>query len=215
MLQDYASRDALMRGLAGQVAEELVQAIGARGSAFIAVPGGTTPRPFFEALRKMDLDWAAVTICLTDERMVPESSDRSNTALVKDGLLQERAAAARFVNILDASEALTAQLPFDIVVLGMGADMHTASLFPDAPELTEALADTAPTVLKMTPPSGGEDRVTLTASVLRSARHKHILITGAEKREAYQKALAEPSEAVAPIRVVLARPTDTTVHYAE
>ncbi|MEO1562813.1 MAG: 6-phosphogluconolactonase [Pseudomonadota bacterium] len=215
MLIEYVSRRDLMTSVADQVAQELRAAIRSRGQASMAVPGGTTPRPFFEALRVMDLDWSAVTICLTDERIVPETSDRSNTALVKDGLLRDAAAAAQFLNILESPQAIEAVLPLDVIVLGMGTDMHTASLFPDALQLQDALSDAAPLVMMMSTPTGGEDRVSLTAPVLRSARHAHVLITGAEKRAAYDIAQKALTEAQAPIRIVLMSDPPATVHFAE
>ena len=215
MLRRYDTKPDLMTGLAQEVAGQLRDAIAANGKALFSVPGGTTPQPFFEALRTNDLDWSKVTICLNDERMVPESSDRSNTALVKAHLMQDNAAAASFLNLLETPMAIDDILPIDVLVTGMGADMHTASIFPDAPQLLDALDPNAASVLTISTPTGGEDRVTLTARVLRLARHKHVLITGSAKLEAYEKALLLKTETEAPIRVVLEGTPPAIVHYTE
>jgi len=105
-------------------------------------------------------------------------------------------------------------LPLDVLVLGMGEDMHIASLFPKADKLAEALSDDAPPLLPLRAESAGEPRITLTAPVLRAAKAVHLLITGPAKLEALQTALLDGPEAEAPVRVVLAR-DDTEIHYAE
>ena len=162
---------------------------------------------------------------LTDERFVPENSPRSNTRLLKETLLKSYAAAALLVPMVAASDApedvlngleegLRPALPLDVVVLGMGEDMHTASLFPGADKLEEALSANAPLLLPMRAEGAGEPRITLTAPVLRQAGAVHVLITGTPKLDALQAALLEGPEADAPIRVVLNRP-DTEIHFAE
>ncbi len=220
---EYTDREALALGLAGKVAQELGDALAAKGRATLAVPGGTTPGPFLAGLCLQAIDWDQINVMLTDERFVPETSDRSNTRLLRDTLLQNYAAAARLVPFYaqadqpeDVIEALKTRivsaLPLDVCVLGMGADMHTASLFPGADLLDQALAKDAPSLLPMRAPGAPEPRLTLTAPVLAAARHCHILITGAAKIEALEQALQPGPVAEAPIRVVLARPV--TVHYA-
>ena len=224
-LMQYPDRAVLAIDLAEQVADQLANAIKARGKASLAVPGGTTPAAFLQALAKQDIAWERVSIMLTDERFVPENSERSNTRLLKENLLQGRAAAATLVPMVRAGDApedvlgalmvgLNPTLPLDVVVLGMGEDMHTASLFPGADKLAEALRDDAPTLLPMRADGAGEPRITLTAPVLRGARYVHLLITGPAKLAALQEALLEGTESEAPVRVILAR-DDTEIHYAE
>lgn len=219
----YDDRAALMTNLAEIVAGELRTALDQHAHATLAVPGGTTPGPFLTALSDADLDWSRVRVMLTDERFVPESSDRSNTRLLRGTLLQNRAAAAMLVpfyreadapeDVLDAlGQSIGAALPLDVCVLGMGADMHTASIFPGADRLAEALSPDAPPLLPMRAPGAPEPRLTLTAPVLAAARHIHVLIQGQDKVDALAQAQAENDRAVAPIRVAL--DAGASVHWA-
>lgn len=222
----YSARDELAADLAEIVAGDLRSALDARGTASLAVPGGSTPGPFLRALSAEDLNWEKVHVMLTDERFVPESSDRSNTRLIRETLLQGRAAAASFVPfyqeadrpedvLATLTQGLAAALPLDCCVLGMGEDMHTASLFPGADRLTEALAPDAPPLLPMRAPGAPEPRLTLTAPVLRASRALHLLITGAAKQLTLEKALNDQPTSEAPVRTVLTAPTPITVHYAD
>jgi 6-phosphogluconolactonase len=218
--QAYPDRDTLMRDLAGLVADQLRGAHGSKGKATLAVPGGTTPGPFLSALSEADLPWKDLRVMPTDERMVSELSTRSNARLIRETLLKGPAASAHFVDMYEPligprRARVAAALPIDVLVLGMGDDMHTASLFPGAPELAAALADDAPEILEIHPPSQPEARLTLTAPVLRAASVIHILITGAGKLAALETALAGGPLAEAPVRVALTAPCPVTVHYAD
>lgn len=220
-LQHYPDRATLMQGLAETIAVELRRAL-RHGPATLSVPGGTTPGPVFDALAQMDLDWARVSVLLNDERWVGEDSDRSNTRLLRQRLLVGQAAVAQLVpmylarpdpeaGLADLALGIQPHLPISVLLLGMGNDMHTASLFPGADHLAEALADDAPLVMALRAEAAGEPRITLTAPVLQAAKHIHILITGAEKRAALERALQLPV-IEAPIRVVL---DQATVHWSE
>lgn len=218
----YPDRDALFLGLSDVIASELSEAVHAKGAASFSVPGGTTPGPIFDTLSGVDLDWAKVAVFLNDERWVGEDNPRSNTRLIKERLIRGRAAMAQHVPLYAPSAqpedqlahlavGLAPHLPITVLLLGMGADMHTASLFPGADRLEEALSPAAPVLMALRADAAGEPRITLTAPVLRAAEHIHILITGAEKRAALERALhLPPSEA--PVRVVL---DHATVHWAE
>lgn len=221
-LTAYPSRDAMFAALAKVLADELRAAL-ADGPATLVVPGGTTPGPVFDQLAQADLDWVQVRVMLSDERWVPESSDRSNTRLLRERLLVGKAAAAQLVpfyapaaqpeDVLAAlSGPIRAALPITSLLLGMGEDMHTASLFPGADRLAEALSEGAPVLLPMRAPGAPEPRLTLTAPVLRSARHTHIVLTGAAKRAAYEAAQKLDDPQAAPVCTVL---KDATIHWAD
>ncbi len=223
----YPDRNALMTGLAGLVADQLREAIVAKGNASLAVPGGTTPAPFLNALSHADLDWSKVTVMLTDERFVPESSLRSNTRLLRETLLQYSAANATLVPFFSPADKpedvlqklatnIAQSLPLDVAVLGMGEDMHTASIFPGADRLAEALDPNGKTVLlPMRAPGAPEPRLTLTAPVLRATNHLHLLITGPAKKAAFEKAMSTPNPTDAPVRILFDATHPLHIHYAD
>lgn len=221
-LVEYPDREMMMIDLANRLAGELNSYLMGHEAVSFAVPGGTTPGPIFDTLSAVDIDWSRVHVMLTDERWVPETSERSNTRLLRQRLLVDRAAAAVLVPLfLDAPEpedrideiaaAVAAELPISVLLVGMGGDMHTASLFPGADRLEDALDAYAPPVMAMRAPSAPEPRITLTAPVLDGAMSKHLVITGTEKREALDRA-ARLTPAEAPIRALW---SDLTVHWAE
>ncbi len=221
-LQDYPDREMMYLALSQLMAEQISDEVHAMGRATLSVPGGTTPGPVFDLLSGVDLGWGKVAVVLNDERWVPETSPRSNTALLRARLFQGLGAGATLLPLyadapepeaaLDAlSAAIAPHLPITVLLLGMGADMHTASLFPGADLLAQALAPDAPILLAMRAPGAGEPRITLTAPILRGAQNIHILITGTEKRAALEAAQhLTPIEA--PVRAVLDL---ATVHWAE
>ena len=222
----YPDRGSMAAGLAEQVASELNSAIKKRGRATLALPGGETPHTFFERLGEMDIDWECVSIILTDERFVPEDHERSNARIVRELLLRDVAANARFYpyyrEVKTAEEILPLiaidleeVLPIDVCILGMGTDMHIASLYPHADNIEEALGLWAPTVMVMHVPDLPETRLTLTAPVLERARKAHVLLTGEEKKNALREAQKIGLVEDAPIRVILNRARKTTIHYAD
>lgn len=213
----------LMQLLAADVARWLAEAIDARGAARLAVPGGSTPAPFLEALGRARIDWARVVVCPTDERWVASDAERSNEALLRRTLLRG-AAAARFVSLnpgasLDdqAIERVDAQvraiLPLDVCVLGMGEDGHTASLFPGADRLAEALDPRARrAVLALCAPGAPEPRISLSASALLGARLACLLMTGERKRRVLDEALGPGPTERMPVRAVLRGPAPVHVY---
>lgn len=220
-LVEYPDSEMMMMRLADVLAGQIKQALLTNDRASVAVPGGTTPGPIFDSLCAVDLDWSRVDVMLTDERWVPETSARSNTALLRKRLLVNRAAAARLVPLYadaaapedvlhDLAAGLAPCLPLSVVLLGMGADMHTASIFPGADRLDQALHGDD-TLVAMRAPGAPEPRITLSAKVLQGAMHRHIVIIGAEKRAALDKAQGLSVED-APVCAVL---KDCTVHWAE
>ncbi len=217
----YPDAEMMMMDLADTLASELKNALLVHGRASLAVPGGTTPGPIFDSLCAVDLDWARVHVMLTDERWVPETSERSNTRLLRQRLLIEKAATAQYVPLYAEAETpeeklpqlaadLDAQLPVSVMLLGMGADMHTASIFPGADQLDLAL-NGDDNLVAMRAPGAPEPRITLSAKVLNAAMSRHLVIIGPEKRAALERAQGlSPSEA--PVAAIL---NGTTVHWAE
>lgn len=206
----FADADAQAQGLADAVGACLRDGIAARGGAWLAVPGGETPRKFLEMLAQRKLDWPQVSVTLTDERLVPAYDPRSNARLLHEALLDR--VPATFVPLVDAQSGklhlpMPVELPrtFDVVVLGMGADGHCASLFADGDNIATALrADSGVPIMPMRSPSAPEPRVTLTLSALVAARALFVLIRGAEKQRTLEAALCgEEAFAQAPIRAVL------------
>ncbi|WP_400088598.1 6-phosphogluconolactonase [Yoonia sp. R78084] len=220
-LVEYPDAEMMMMDLADKLASELSAALRANDSASLAVPGGTTPGPIFDSLCAVDLDWARVHVMLTDERWVPETSERSNTRLLRERLLTDRAAAATYLPLYadaatpeeklpELAANLSPALPLSVALLGMGADMHTASIFPGADQLDLALHG-SDRLVAMRAPGAPEPRITLSAAVLNAAMSRHIVIVGAEKRAALEKARhLSPEEA--PVAAVL---NGATVHWAE
>lgn len=208
----FAERGALIEGLAAAVQERLEVALAARGSASLAVSGGKTPAALFAALAVRVLAWDRVVITLVDDRFVDPDSEDSNERLVRTVLLQDRAARARLVSLRGdaaladaAAAAACAALqsvpqPLDVVLLGMGDDGHTASLFPDAPELNAALAPHAAPVLVLHPRSAPHVRLSLSARILEEARFRALLIEGPAKRQTLARALSAGPDHEMPIR---------------
>ena len=218
----YADRARHAYGVAAAISLELRKAIEADGHATLCVAGGTTPAPAFDILSDALIDWSKVTVIPTDERWVDETDPRSNAALVKQHLLVGAAAKAKYVSFYAAGKTpvawidsitkdLAPHLPITVLLAGMGLDMHTASLFPDAEGIKAAMADDAPPLMMMQPPSQPEARITLTAPVLAAAKHINIMITGADKR-AVVEGMGAPLPEKAPVSILLGR---AQVHWAE
>jgi 6-phosphogluconolactonase len=210
---EYPDAGLMMLDVANVLASDLAEALHSKDRVTLAVPGGTTPGPVFDALSAVDLPWDRVNVMLTDERWVPEDHERSNTALVKARLITNHATGAKFLPfyasaeepedvLADVETALAGAFPVDVALLGMGADMHTASLFPDSDGLAAALADDAPILVPVRQAELPDIRVTLSARILDSAMRKHILIKGDDKKAALKTAQGLPA-VKAPIKAVL------------
>src|SRR5271170_3090813 len=212
----FETSDALARALAAQIAASLAAAVAARGVASLVVSGGKSPVKLFELLREEQLDWSRVCIALADERWVDPGDANSNEKLVRDRLLQGPAAAARFHGLKNGAPtpdmgAVSAwetfarvPRPFDAVLLGMGDDGHTASLFPGSPNLPRALNPAAVAgCVGMWAPVAPQPRLSLNLSALLDSRRIVLLISGAGKWRTLRAARDPGPEQEMPIRAVL------------
>ena len=204
----------LDRTLAASIAAQLQRAISERGAASLVVSGGRSPIGLFEALSLQALDWPRVTVTLADERWVDAVDADSNERLVRRHLLINGAAEARFLPLKNdaatpeegsvAANAALADLPrpFDALVLGMGDDAHTASLFPGAATLDQALSTTS-SCIAVRPPRAPHPRLSLSRNALLDARSIYVLITGDAKLSVIEQALEPGPIASMPIRAIL------------
>jgi len=226
-LHRFVSAEELDAQLAADVARALAGTIEARGSAVLAVSGGRTPAAMFARLAQAPLQWNRISVTLVDDRWLPADHADSNARLVRQHLLQGPAAAARWVGLvgegghaatgLASSRAVLASLsqPFDVVLLGMGNDGHTASLFPCAAETAAALDPDCPDRLAVVhPASAPYERISLTLPVLAAARNLWLHLTGDEKWQVLVNALASNPPNLPIARVFAAARGDKRVYWS-
>jgi 6-phosphogluconolactonase len=212
----FPDRQALAAALAGEIKVDLEEAIPARGAGSLVVSGGRTPALMFRRLSEEKLDWTRVWVTLADERWVETTAEASNERFVRESLLTGPAAAAHFVGMKNpaptpeagadwATRALTrVPHPFDVVVLGMGDDGHTASLFPGSLALARALDPGAPPAcVAINALVAPHARVSLNLAALLDARRIVLHIEGDKKWEVYQRARTPGTAAEMPVRAVL------------
>jgi len=206
--------------MADSVAKALVYAVQTHGVASLVVSGGRSPIAFFELLSTQELDWSKVQISLADERWVSPDDPASNEGLVRRHLLKNAAREARLIGLYQPADSVEqaalladralGQLtrPIDVLVLGMGDDGHTASLFPGNPGLAHALReDCQERCLPMQAPFAPQARLTMTYPLLACARKQCLAIQGADKLETLRAALiADPLQM--PIRAFLHSPLE-------
>lgn len=212
----FTSRDELNDAFAAKITAILRQGVEANGKASLLVSGGSTPLPLFKRLSQADLAWDKVDVSLVDERWVEGTDSASNTKLVKENLLQGNAAAANFVevkseqsNAEDAVADCTArfnamQTPFDVLILGMGEDGHTASLFPCSEQIQAGLdLNTDADFIAVQPTTAPHQRMSLTLKRILDSKNTFLHLTGESKKAVLEKALAGEDAFEMPIRAVL------------
>jgi 6-phosphogluconolactonase len=217
---DFDKADDLIEAVVGDVSFVIESALDARGQALVAFPGGSTPKPILERLAQANLRWKNVTIIPTDDRLVPVDNPLSNVAMIAKIFIPKGARvlpitseAADHKLAGNAANARLADLhwPPDLVWLGMGADGHTASIFP-GPDLEDALnggkdvraVGVAPDPL---PPEAPVNRVTLTAAAIAAARVTMLVISGATKRQVLETAIEQGAKSSYPIGRLLEKVT--------
>ena len=224
-LNQFDDTTALNQDFAKRLADILRQAITERDAAYLVVSGGKTPQALFQTLSQTDLTWDKVTVLLADDRWLDANHSDSNERLVKASLLQHKAKAARFIslyaNTSSAFDGVAQVLPrvaalptFDAVILGMGEDGHTASLFPCSEQIQQGLMMDAPAVLAVQPGSAPYQRLSLSLPRLLNSRHIFLHLVGANKLSVLDKAMADNDIYAMPIRAFLQHPVaDVTVMY--
>ncbi len=217
----FQDRDSLFDALTQDCSERLETAIDNRGAASFLVSGGGTPKPLYQRLAGCDLPWAKTSIALVDERWVDVGEQGSNETFIREHLLQDRAAVATYIpsktgdaspeaGLAECEQAYhTLPRPFDLVILGMGPDGHTASLFPHAGGLTSALDPHSGQLCAaiQAQPSAVTgpltERITLSLCGLLQARQLHLLITGDDKLQVYRAAKDNTDFAAMPVSAIL------------
>lgn len=184
--------------LANDIASHIQTLLCQQARVRLALSGGKSPIAFFHALSQRHLDWSRVDITLVDERIVPTQHPDSNTQLLRQHLLQNQAVLANFIPIIqdDSDECCLKNreqvlhfarqhfCPADIVVLGMGEDGHTASLFPFMPEL----AINSATLLHTCPQNAPYERISMSFAAIKQAKRLYLAIAGEQKYAVYQQA---------------------------
>ena len=208
------SPTAFPRRVAAWLAETMAEVLAVRRRCAIALSGGVTPRPVYAALAAPDLasdvDWNRVDVYFADERAVPPDHPDSNFRMARETLLAPLMVPEAHIHRMQgerrdldtAAAAYDHELPatLDVLLLGMGADGHTASLFPGSPALAEQLRR----VVVVESPKPPPRRMTITPPVIAAARHIAVLVTGKDKAPAVARAL-EGDTAASDIPAVLAR----------
>ena len=223
---DFETKIALVEKLSQNIVQNLQEAITKNGHASLIVSGGSTPKSLFEKLRKMKLDWGKVTVGLCDERWVSYDHEDSNAQFVQTYLLQDKASKAKFVGMyIDGKSAKESEIecsklvekklkPFDVLILGMGGDAHTASLFPNNPKL-ELGFETTKLCIAIDPQTAPHTRMSLTRSAILSAENLYLHFEGESKLSVYEKALSSNDIYAMPIRSILEQDKkDVEVYYA-
>jgi len=205
---------------AEKIGQALREAIAANGQASLMVSGGSSPKPVYERLSRADVPWEHVTIGLVDERWVEPEQAGSNETFIRDNLLQNSAVQAKFIGMKTAHEtpeqgiaALTESFeacpkPFDVCVMGMGLDGHTASWFPDSQGLEAALNEDNSEIFCAINAQGcpvasdHPQRMSLTLSAVLAAGEIILFIPGEAKREVFLAA-ANKTEFEAPVKTLL------------
>jgi len=205
----FDDRETLDQALAEHVTSKLAQGISARGVAHLVVSGGSTPAALFSLLADADLAWQHVVVMLADDRWVPADHDDSNERLVRETLLTGRAKQAQFlsllptpddevVNLAGLSTLLRSVPRFDVVLLGMGEDAHTASLFPCASALKEGLTTDAGALITR-PRTAPHQRVSMSRRRLEMTDCGVIHIVGQNKKSVLEAAIKSGDEMRHPI----------------
>lgn len=217
----FEQRNHLFTALAAECQDVLSEALSKHGAATLLVSGGSTPAPLYEALSKTELNWKKIKVALVDERWVDQEHSASNEALIRRTLLINNAKAAEFTGMKTSAKTAKAgqseteenyaklPKPFSLAIVGMGPDGHTASLFPHAKGLAEALKPDSEQITAAITANQSEvtgpntERLSLTASALLKTERVIILFTGEDKLAVFSAAQKDGPIEDMPIRALL------------
>ncbi len=197
MWQSFDNQESYLAQLVNDISVLLKKAVVAQGSAGLAVSGGKSPIPLFEQLSQADLPWENIHVTLVDERFVAPDNPDSNEYLARTYLLKNRASRARFTGLITDPANLARCVEhanrqtgsITLALLGMGDDGHTASLFPNAPQLPQALDTSRPQrYLHVSPPAAPYERISMTLAALLQAGQLMLAIAGSHKRAVFEQA---------------------------
>jgi 6-phosphogluconolactonase len=227
----YPDAAALAEALAARLTDVVADALATRGHAMLALAGGRTPFPAYRMLAARPLDWSRVVLMPTDERCVPHDHPACNLREMREAFAQAEGVRFAALTVEDGdpdrsaaqAQAMLSQHAgdFDAVVLGMGGDAHTASLFPGAIHLADALDPANPhDACRIDPvplpPEAPFPRVTLTAARLLRAHGLHLALTGAGKQSVLREAQASRDALRHPVAAILHAPgADVHIHWSE
>lgn len=218
----FDDKVALTTELATSLEQALRNGIAKNGRSVLMVSGGSSPEPAYKHLSTLDLDWQHIDVAMVDERWVNANHEKSNEAFIKRTLLQNFAAAANFISMKNAASSAeegvsecekqyqTLHRPFDVTILGMGPDGHTASLFPHASGLETGLNSQqlvcAINAIESDVTGNITERISLTLNAIAHSTVVKLLISGQEKLDVYKQAKAPGNVNDMPLRAVLNHP---------
>ena len=194
----------------------LEKAIKKKGYASLAVSGGRTPKFLFEELSQLNLNWSKIELTLVDDRWVDSNHEDSNEFLVRTHLIKNKASKVKFLPLKNKNKTAKSghkfieknfkqmNLPLDVVVLGMGLDGHTASLFPCSKEIIKGLSrSNSDNLIAVIPKNYPYERISLTAQVILKAENLMLLINGSDKLHTLKNAMECKDEKKMPIYTFL------------
>ncbi len=215
-ITQFSTTESMTNQLANNIVSDLTQAIASNGQASLLVSGGKSPIALFAQLSQATLDWSKVTISLVDDRWVGADHQSSNELLVKTHLLVNNAANATFIGLVgeqaDAFDGVAAAIErvsgllnnIDVMILGMGEDGHTASIFPCCEQVEPAMAkDNVAGLIATVPTTAAYQRISFTLNQILAAKQVYLPLAGDKKLAVFEQATVLENNQLMPISAVI------------